>query len=972
MSSLPTAQKCPDPGATPTDISDSAEIPGRYEVATAFAIAFALSITFYAYSLAVGSRYAGFVYTGDFWHACLAHLAKLHALASHGVFSGIDYSTHGGASEFFLRPNLYPYHPLALLASVFLRLPTPESLVRLSVLMLFAHSLAGCYYAIRLARRYLHFTMGLAVFTAAGYVFSLQMVNALGYPPYLFCAALLPWAVYAALKIADQPSLLGLIRASLPVFVMFTAGYVALGVSCIVLAYGFIAVFIVYVDRANVPRPAILRRLALSASPFALASLVVAPLYLAIVRFHQTVPTAITNVTWSAYLLAEAPRTVLRLLASRVRYEGPFFEFSLYWGVIPIIIGLTFFAGMKDHDDLSNREWRLFKFSATTYLLIVLAMYGDFSAASNLLYAVPGIGKMHIYQRHLLAGQLFFILATALMLKAVAARPVTLSKRAPLFVAMALLAFAARVLVTNGAEAARLHINDYFVFDLMLAAIYAAIQIVPGRTFTYVAASFLMLLIPLDHIYDYSTRPQWAYPEQQKALLELDKTTSDRLSHYFRANSRKAIIKYVDVTTGLRDYLSKNHPWFVAQDVALSSYNGYEMQLAAKAPYLDRMVTRLAPGSDETWIMRPDWSWVARTGGEFIVYQEGDRWLDFRAKDFADLRDPGKVLRLPNRIVVAPLNFDRLTQRFSAGNVKGRYIRVQLAGEGILSLAEVRVRGAAGRLLDLSSGKAVSQSSTLDGSSHAAAAAHAIDGNTDGDWRSNSITHTNVDSKAWWQVDLGAPETVTSVEIWNRTDCCGDRLGDYWVFVSDSPFSPSDTPASLSTRPDVVANHQQNAPYPVVTLFAQGARTEEASLPAAFDNGYVRAFGEGAVTKFSTDGASSMVLDVDAKGPVKIEYLFWPNERLKFYVEGTAVPAKIEQGLQTLSLGPGRHRVQIQYVNWPLRLFLVMYCCYGMAMVFAIIWPLRSLTQRFRSLSRAASGGGWISNLKWYTQRMWR
>jgi hypothetical protein len=49
------------------------------------------------------------------------------------------------------------------------------------------------------------------------------------------------------------------------------------------------------------------------------------------------------------------------------------------------------------------------------------------------------------------------------------------------------------------------------------------------------------------------------------------------------------------------------------------------------------------------------------------------------------------------------------------------------------------------------------------------------------------VTHTFVDSPAWWEVDLGQERSIETVEIWNRTDCCGDRLSNYYVLVSDSP-----------------------------------------------------------------------------------------------------------------------------------------------------------------------------------------
>ncbi len=150
----------------------------------------------------------------------------------------------------------------------------------------------------------------------------------------------------------------------------------------------------------------------------------------------------------------------------------------------------------------------------------------------------------------------------------------------------------------------------------------------------------------------------------------------------------------------------------------------------------------------------------------------------------------------------------------------GRYVRVQLTGANYLSLAEVQVFGTAGADSNLAVGKAASQSSTLPG---APPAAVAVDGNTDGVFFDGSVTATNLDANPWWQVDLGATATVSSVTVFNRTDCCGSRLGDYWVFVSNTPFLAFDTPTTLQGRAGTFSSHQIAAPSPSSTI-AVGAQ----------------------------------------------------------------------------------------------------------------------------------------------------
>jgi hypothetical protein len=85
---------------------------------------------------------------------------------------------------------------------------------------------------------------------------------------------------------------------------------------------------------------------------------------------------------------------------------------------------------------------------------------------------------------------------------------------------------------------------------------------------------------------------------------------------------------------------------------------------------------------------------------------------------------------------------------------------------------------------NLALGMTAVQSSDFSG----AIAARAVDGNTDGNLANNSVTHTNEDTQAWWQVDLGSPSPIQSINLWARTDCCEWRTNNVYVLVSDNPI----------------------------------------------------------------------------------------------------------------------------------------------------------------------------------------
>lgn len=119
------------------------------------------------------------------------------------------------------------------------------------------------------------------------------------------------------------------------------------------------------------------------------------------------------------------------------------------------------------------------------------------------------------------------------------------------------------------------------------------------------------------------------------------------------------------------------------------------------------------------------------------------------------------------------------TSTLSAAGVQGRYVRVRLTGtDKILSLAEVKVFAAANAALT----GAASQSSTYS-QSGSPVASRAVDGNTNGVWASGSLSSTEFEANPWWKVNFAQTKTVGSIVVWNRTDCCGDRLAGFTLEV---------------------------------------------------------------------------------------------------------------------------------------------------------------------------------------------
>jgi YVTN family beta-propeller protein len=84
-------------------------------------------------------------------------------------------------------------------------------------------------------------------------------------------------------------------------------------------------------------------------------------------------------------------------------------------------------------------------------------------------------------------------------------------------------------------------------------------------------------------------------------------------------------------------------------------------------------------------------------------------------------------------------------------------------------------------LSNLAYGKSASASELGYGS----AAEAAVDGNMDGNFFDGSVVDTaGISAQDYWEVDLGAVDTIQTVNLFNRTDCCGTRLNNFYVLVS--------------------------------------------------------------------------------------------------------------------------------------------------------------------------------------------
>lgn len=112
--------------------------------------------------------------------------------------------------------------------------------------------------------------------------------------------------------------------------------------------------------------------------------------------------------------------------------------------------------------------------------------------------------------------------------------------------------------------------------------------------------------------------------------------------------------------------------------------------------------------------------------------------------------------------------------------VAGRYVRLELPKDvdQFLTVSEVEVMSN-GRNIALQ-GKA-KQSSDYSGGNRAA---KALDGDRSGSFGGCACTKSGTGE--WWELDLGIVQPIDSVTVWNRNDCCPERLDNVTILILDA------------------------------------------------------------------------------------------------------------------------------------------------------------------------------------------
>jgi len=905
-----------------------------------FVVPFVATAVYYTPALRNSSVDAGFLYTGDVLGYFWPLLLKTHALLSSLHFTAIDFSNYNGSADFFLTPNFFAVHPVFVIYSLVMPKAwvSTRGMGHLLTFALALHSFLACYFTSKLLVRFYGFNFGAASFASIVFAFSVTMIDSLVQPEFVFCAALVPWIVYSALVFSERPSVVTLLLSCMPVLMCYLGGYIPMGGACLALALALVAIQTILNDPPEKLKDERLydraRRFVLALVPFGAGTFVASPYLFSVYSFVKQSPSANSaSIFYSAHQLSETPSSILRALSPHLTVTGPFYEFSVTVGLLSLTIAGLFVSSPKTFDQLRPRDWTIVTSFSIIYFATILSIYGQFSVVSDLVYYfIPQIGSMHIYQRFLLPANLLLAVLIAVMLRSLVEATPTHAVRGALALLILLTMSAAFIVGRNPALTEQLGINNYVIVELFLCTLFVFFLLLPHKTLLYGIAAVIFSLPTLDKMYDYSLGGNTFAQQKARLGVSLDDQLRSRLVAFLKRNTKKELIKYVDVTPmwtkspGIETF-PKSFPDTVLNEINLSSYGGFAFYLATQADYMLKM-----PVQGDVQVM-PDWNYVANSGADFVIARRSDLGSPIVPTWLKILPDH-EVFELPNDVVVIPL---RSFAEASDGGVYG-------FDNGYFRISPKVAR------TNIALGKTARQISTYQGAS----ANRATDGRTSGNFEESSVTHTNLDVNAWLEVDLGSVEPIDSVSVWNRTDCCSERRQNFWVLISQTPFSATDTAdeararsstwstliSTPSAKHDVKVNGahgryvriQFSGKQPLADSYLSLAELEVfRSEPSVLTSA-----AKLQISDFKNNKANHLSLEFQSDVPSTVEYLPWPNRRLKFYINGRRADVRDINGVSAMEVQAGNNKIEVRYSHLGLTAFWIVYGLFTALWLFAV------------------------------------
>ena len=582
----------------------------------------------------------GFVATGDIFELYFPHFVQVLHNVSNFVFIGYDQYTHGGGSEFFLRPNVGSYNPLYILLGLFYALfPSVEAIYLFKASYIFSSYIA-LYYLQLIARRYLQYGKEMSLLFATIYVFFPVLNAYTGFTPFYMAATWIPIVIYYNIRAyEDYESLkLKLIAISLSVSYLLI-GYLPLQLAGYVVIVFFISGLAFFKRERcweNVKRAGVVSTIPI---------LLVSPLYFAYSSYHQLTNissiSSIKDVAWVGSINFQD----LFSWTTNNNFEPGIISF----GVIPTAIILY----VVIDSIFSKRPIKIepfIKAAILVYVTYLLILFGNEVVASDLFYYfIPIFGKMHIYVRYMIVFHLFFVLISIYFLNFIISKESN-SVILKWFVISLTFIFIVLVMLTNGNSNIP---SKYFYFYnasipslfLVLMSFYVYL-ISSNKVIKIYVTLAAFLLIVLNGVYDNNkSRTEHYNKTIDNQSIVYDSNALSTFVNFIERNSNgKKTIRYINFDSRTHPYISHNLPWILSDRIKILSPTGYEPHLSR-----DRKFAQIIP-----WYGNILPSYVLNFKPDFIVVSQSDLQKLSYLKSYIDTKN---FLTLSDNKIVYKLNF---------------------------------------------------------------------------------------------------------------------------------------------------------------------------------------------------------------------------------------------------------------------------------------------------------------------------
>ncbi|OGC03094.1 hypothetical protein A3H38_04310 [candidate division WOR-1 bacterium RIFCSPLOWO2_02_FULL_46_20] len=574
----------------------------------------------------LASKNPQFLFFGDTANLYFPQFVEGYYMALNGALSGIDFLTNNGASAYFLRPNIPAFYPPYQIAYHLFQFETIGGLARAFVFILYLHSVLTVYFCMRLGRKYFQLDNPTSLLFA---IFYFGAIARLSYflPIFYFVAALFPLLLYSAFRSVEEKTWWRISLLTFPYVMIFLAGYLPLAINAVMLSLLFAASYL-WSNRTETGKPFSQQLIRLFV-PFGLASLVVFPIYLAMLLYNKLVPGLPGGVWQAAHEHAYQSRDIFALISPAFMSSRPDSEWPhVILGLISVLLLVLAFT-QRNKLGLTTFASKIIGISLLIFSFYLLLAFGQATGLPDIFYfAAPGLGKMHYYGRYLLVASFFFFLAVAISFKHL------VQIQADLPIGRWLTAICVAMIAVQGyiqfgiAQPVFQLSPQILVIDLLMFGMVLVSLSTKQSFYAYTAVISLSFFIQAANFNFPVNSFSSSIPPPYINTLSNSFDRQELLHKYFKQYSDKRLIKYADLSSSVEKLngVGTNYPWMVQDSIKLSNYMGYELNTSVDRDYIGRF----------PYYGRVNFPWLLRTGAEFIIYEPASNTYSVEIRDWVD------------------------------------------------------------------------------------------------------------------------------------------------------------------------------------------------------------------------------------------------------------------------------------------------------------------------------------------------